>query len=87
MYLASPGLGCKQAGSSVVVCELLVAACGIQFPDQGSNPGLCIENAESATGPLEKSLNKVFRFIIQPTLTSDLEAASPWTKNRGYRDE
>ena len=25
---------------SVVACELLVSACGIQFPDQGSNTGL-----------------------------------------------
>ena len=27
------------AGSLVVVCQLLVVACGIWFPDQGSNPG------------------------------------------------
>ena len=27
---------------SVVACELLVSACGIQFPDQGSNTGLLL---------------------------------------------
>ena len=26
-------------GSLVMMCELSVAACGIKFPDQGSNPG------------------------------------------------
>ena len=28
----------QHARSLVVVCKLLVVACGIQFPDQGSNP-------------------------------------------------
>ena len=28
------------AGSIVVACELLVVACGIEFPDQGWTPGL-----------------------------------------------
>ena len=36
--------------------ELLNVACGIQFPDQGSNPGpLHWECRVLATGPLEKS--------------------------------
>ena len=29
----------RHLGSLVVACELLVVTCGIQFPDQGSNPG------------------------------------------------
>ena len=57
--MAAPGLSCgtrglqslwKHTGSLVVVCELLAGACGIQFPDQGSNPGI------SATEPPRKSL-------------------------------
>ena len=37
--------------------ELLVAACGIQFPDQRLNPGrLHWELRVSATGPPRKSL-------------------------------
>ena len=48
IYFAAPGLSCgtrglqslwKHTGSLVVVCELLVGACGIQFPGHGSNPG------------------------------------------------
>ena len=41
-------------------CELLVEACGIQFPDQGLNPGLLHwERGVSATGPPEKSLGVI----------------------------
>ena len=37
-------------------CKPLVAACGIQFPDQGSNPGLlCWESNVLATGPQGES--------------------------------
>ena len=40
----------------VVACDLLVAACGIQFPVQGSNPGtLHWEHEVLATGPPKKS--------------------------------
>ena len=46
IYLATPTLSCGTWNLSVVACELsavtrklLVAACGIQFPDQGSNLG------------------------------------------------
>ena len=45
----------------VVKCGHLVAARGIQFPIQGSNPGtLHWEDGVSATGPPEKSLKSVF---------------------------
>ena len=39
IYLATPGLSCTW--------ELLVVACGTQFPDQGSNLGPCIRCTES----------------------------------------
>ena len=43
-------------GSLVVACELLVAACGIQFPDRGWNPGLQHwESGVLAMGPPGKS--------------------------------
>ena len=42
IYLAALGLSCGTWNLLVVACELLVAACGIQFPDQGSNPDPCI---------------------------------------------
>ena len=32
------------------LCQVLVVACGIQFPDQGSNPGPCIGSLESQPG-------------------------------------
>ena len=45
-------------GCLVVECKLLVAACRIQFPDQGSNPGLlCWERGVLVTGPPGKSLH------------------------------
>ena len=44
------------SGSLVAPCELWVAACGIWFPDQGSNPGpLHWERVFLATGPPGKS--------------------------------
>ena len=45
----------------VVVCELLVVACGTWFPDQGSNPGpLHWECGVLATGPSGRSLHSGF---------------------------
>ena len=47
-YLAGPGLKCctwylwsllLHTRSSVATCKLSVVVCGIQFPDQGLNPG------------------------------------------------
>ena len=50
-YLAVPDLSCSTR-------ELLVTACGISFPAQGSNPGpLSWEHEVLATGPLRKSLS------------------------------
>ena len=44
----------------VAVCELLIATCGVSFPDQGSNPDpLHWEYRVLATGPPGKSLNKL----------------------------
>ena len=41
--------------------NLLVVACGILIPDQGSNPGpLHWERGDLATGPPRKSLNLCF---------------------------
>ena len=49
----------------VAVCELLVAAYGILFPDQGLTPGpLHWEFRVLATGPPGKSLNSLF-FIFK----------------------
>ena len=40
---------------------VLVVACGIYFPDQGSNPGpLHWEHGVLATGPPGQSLTRVF---------------------------
>ena len=45
-----------------VACKLLLAACGIWFPDQGSNPGpLHWEHGVLATGPSGKSTNEVLK--------------------------
>ena len=42
----------------VATCELFAAVCGIQFPNQGSNPGpLHWELEVLATGPPRESLN------------------------------
>ena len=38
IYLAVLGLSLQHVESLVAACKLLVEACGIQFPDQGSNP-------------------------------------------------
>ena len=41
-----------------MTCELFVAACGIQFPSQGANPGpLHWELEILAAGPPRESLN------------------------------
>ena len=47
----------QHKGSLVVACGLLVEACGIQFPNQGSNLGpLHQEYGVLATGPPGKSI-------------------------------
>ena len=52
--------------SLVVECKLLVAECGILFPDKGSNPGpLHWENGVLATGPQRSPF---FRYSKCPSL-------------------
>ena len=47
----------QHVGALVVACRLLVAVCGIQFPDQGSNLGILHwEHRVLATRPPGKSL-------------------------------
>ena len=54
-------------GSLVTACKLSVAACGIKFPDQGSNPGsLFWEHGDLATGPPGKSLEEDFEVHQSP---------------------
>ena len=49
----------------VAPCELLVAACGIYFPDQGSNLGpLHWEHRVLSTVPPGKSLKPLLRFKV-----------------------
>ena len=47
IYLDFLGLSLQHMGSYVAACELLVAARGIWFPDQGLTLGPCIGSAES----------------------------------------
>ena len=50
-------LSCGMQDLSVAACKLLVTADGVQFPDQGSNPGLLHwERGVLATGPPWKPL-------------------------------
>ena len=68
------------AESFSVACELLVMACGIQLPDQGSNLGpLHWEHEILATGPSGKS-HKLFlyddnflRFTLSATFKYTLQ--------------
>ena len=55
---------------SVVACELLIAACSIQFPDQGSNPGpLHWECGVSTTRPPGKSPREIpFECLLDPAM-------------------
>ena len=76
IYLALLGLSCgtgelqwQHVGSLVAACELLIAACGIQFPDQGLNLGpLHWELRVVTTGPLGKSQNMLLKLIFPVTI-------------------
>ena len=58
IYLAVPGLSCGMWDLPYAACELLVAACEIQFPSQGWNLSpLHRECSILATGPPGKSLS------------------------------
>ena len=67
IYLATPGIGCgtwsslQHVGHLVESCELLVAACGIQFPNQGLNLDTCVGSTVLATYPPGKSSEWHFR--------------------------
>ena len=63
IYLAALGLSCSTQDLSSLLqrAEYLVEPCGIQFPDQESNPGpLHWELGFLATGPTGKSHNQIF---------------------------
>ena len=80
IYLAVPGLSCstqdlfqlQHVESLVVAHGLLVVACGIQFPDQGWNPGsLHWEREVLATGPPGKSPAEFISVLIFPKSLQD----------------
>ena len=55
------GSSLQHVGSSLWHAGSLVAACGIKFPDQGSNPGpLHGEHGVLTSGPPGKSFNSIF---------------------------
>ena len=59
MNLAASGLNFSMQGLIVVACELLVAVCETQFPDEGLNPGPWHwELGALAAGPLIMSPQK-----------------------------
>ena len=72
--MAVPSLSCgmqdlrpslHHVGPLVAACELLVAACRIKFPDQGSNPGpLHEQHGILTTGPPGKPLPTYFTYIL-----------------------
>ena len=59
IYLAALGLTWGMWDFWVATGELLVAACGIEFPSQGSSPGV-----ESQQTGHQRSLLTVFKFCI-----------------------
>ena len=50
-------------GSFTVACKLLVAACGIQFPEQGSNSTLCNGSVEFLSHWTTKQVPIYFFFL------------------------
>ena len=64
-------------GSLLVACELLSAACGIEFPDQESNLGpLHWGHGVLATGPPEKFSRTFWTMLWVPTATATAAAKS-----------
>ena len=64
-----PNLYLWHVGSLAAACKLLVMACGIYFPDQGSNPACCIgsmvsQPLDNQENPLVTVLNSVVRLSI-----------------------
>ena len=73
VYLVSLGLSCGIQDLLVAARRLLVEACGVLFPAQGSNPGpLHWEIRVLANGPPEKSIgdNKSYREVKLSPFTS-----------------
>ena len=69
-FSAGPGLSCGTGHLFVEAGKLLVAACGISFPDQGSNPGpLHWERGVLATKPPKKSSESVDKCV--PSISAE----------------
>ena len=89
IYLAVPGPSCsvRDLWSSLLLTEflveameLLVAMCGVSFPDQGANLRPCIGNTES--WPLEHQESpKNCPFLMRRHSTPVLGTGSPWIRN------
>ena len=91
IFIAVCGIfSCSMWDLSVVACELLVATCGIQLPDQGSNLGpLHWERRVLATGPPGKSLehffeNYVFIYLWLHWVFTAVRGLSLVAASRGY---
>ena len=85
IYLAALGLGCstwglrsslRHAGSLFAAFPLSVVACGIQFPDQGSNPGPFVLGAQSLSHWTNKK-GFFARFTIKFFFCFDIESLFP----------
>ena len=70
----------QHAGSLAAAFKHLVAACGIQFPDEGSNPGpLHWKGRVSATGPPGKCPYSVFEKTRKKQISFGVDV-SLWQK-------
>ena len=66
IYLAAPGLSCgtRDLFFLIVACELLVKACGIQFPDHGSDSGPSALGVGSLSHWTTREVPPVMYFLI-----------------------
>ena len=72
----------QHAGYLAAACEHLVAACGIQFPDLGSNLGpMHREHGVLATGPPVKSQCIVFITITPMAAKTTRMVGNGFLKN------
>ena len=65
----------RHVGSLFAACTLLVAACGIQFPDQGSNPGPFVLGAQSLNHWTTKKF--LFALLTIKFFCFDIESLFP----------
>ena len=81
-YLGAPDPQLRHTGS-------LVMACGIQFPDQGSNPGpLPWEGRVLATGPPGKCLGFAFNVLSENQKTQKMVlTAKPGSQDHGFNSK